>query len=316
MKKDQAWVTEQDVEETYRPGRKYIMFENKILGEKGTARLIAIINRTRKIFYRMRTALRQRQLNVRHLAEIIATGGANGTTLPNQGYPLPLPLPADQEKKWKPYFLFRGPTRGVKDISCHVSVLVNGHCPHPPHTHNEEEILMMLKGEADLHLPLYRGADGDARTRLKPGEFVFYPAGYPHTLRAASEEPANYMMFRWYTPNPKQDSKILPFGKFKIYDSLARDEGKEGFVTRTLFEGPSQWLTRLHAHTSILSPGAGYAPHVDPYDVAIIVLEGEVETLGKRFAPHSVIFHPAGQRHGMSNPGQTPAKYVVFEFER
>jgi len=27
-----------------------------------------------------------------------------------------------------------------------------------------------------------------------------------------------------------------------------------------------------------------------------------------------VIFYPAGQAHGMTNPGAAPARYVVFEF--
>ena len=181
---------------------------------------------------------------------------------------------------------------------------------------------MMLAGEADLLLPLYQGAEGQACLpdrqgwlRLKPGEFVYYPPGYPHTLQATSEAPANYLMFKWYTPNPKQNPNSLPFGKYKIYDSFSANEGREGFHTRTLFEGPSKCLTRFQCHTSILSPGAGYESHVDPYDVAIVVLEGKVETLGNHFCPYSVIFYPAGKSHGMFNPGHVPARYVVFEFQ-
>jgi len=309
MKRDQAWVTEKDVESTYRPGRRYTMFENKILGEEATARLVAFITRLQKSVWQVRNALKQGRFT-----EIFSKKDAR--ILPNQGYPLSLPLLPDEEKKWKPYFLFRGLTKGIEDFSCHVSVLVHGHCPHPPHTHKEEEILMMLSGEADLLLPLYQGADGQEHTRLKSGEFVYYPTGYPHTLRATSEAPANYLMFKWYTPNPKQNANSLPFGKYKIYDSFAGNNGKKGLQTCTVFEGSSQYLTRLQCHASILSPGTGYKPHIDAYDVAIVILEGEVETLGNCFGPHSVIFYPAGKRHGMSNPGNVPAKYVVFEFQK
>ena len=45
-----------------------------------------------------------------------------------------------------------------------------------------------------------------------------------------------------------------------------------------------------------------------------MVLEGEIETLGERVGAHSVIFYPAGEPHGMRNPGEAVAKYVVFEF--
>src|SRR5262249_44735384 len=67
-------------------------------------------------------------------------------------------------------------------------------------------------------------------------------------------------------------------------------------------------------HLSTLAPGAGYDPHCDPYDVAMILLDGELESLDQRLTPHSVIFYPAGQPHGLKNPGAIPARYLVFEF--
>ncbi len=44
----------------------------------------------------------------------------------------------------------------------------------------------------------------------------------------------------------------------------------------------------------MLQPGAGYAPHADPYDVAILMLAGRVETLGQIVEPLGVIFYSAG----------------------
>ena len=301
IKKEQAWVTEKDLEAMHRYGRKYIMFENKILGKEGTALLLGFIKELKKVLWQVRNF------------KIFSPTRAS--ILPNQGYPLSTPLPLN-EKKWKPFFIFRGRTKGIRDFSCHVSALVPGHCPHPPHTHIEEEILIMLNGEADLFLPLYQGDEGKGRLHLKPGEFVYYPPGYPHTLQTTSEVPANYLMLKWYTPNRKQASNCLPFGKYKMYDSFFRNEGKEGFHTCTVFEGPSRYLKRMQCHTSVLSPGAGYESHVDPYDVLIIILDGEVETLKNRFDPYSVIFHPAGTRHGLFNRSKVTAKYVVFEFQR
>lgn len=315
IRQDLAWVTEKNIQGIYYCGRRYTMFENKILGEWGTARLVAFINQVRKIVWRVRMAFRQGRLDVRFLAELIFSKGARASVLPNRGYPLSIPLPLDQDKKWKPNFLFRGLTKNIQDFSCHVSFLTHGHCPHPPHAHKEEEILIMLTGEAELSLPLYHGAEGQGCTTLKTGEFVYYPSEYPHTLQTTSESPANYLMFKWCAPNPKQDSKSLSFGKYKIFDSFPGNNGKPGFQAFTLLEGRSSFLARIHCHVSVLSPGASYPPHVDVYDVAIVILEGEVETLGERFAPYSVIFYPSGQRHGMLNPGKVPAKYIVFEFQ-
>ena len=49
-------------------------------------------------------------------------------------------------------------------------------------------------------------------------------------------------------------------------------------------------------------------------NIAIIVLGGEIETLGKRVGPYSVVFYKGGNRHGLSNPGKEIAQYIMFEF--
>ncbi len=316
IKKDQAWVKAQDLQEkTYRYGRRYIMLENKILGEEGAKRLIAFLNRVKRFPKLIKKSFREKRFDLNILLSLLPQAPGNAMALPNKGYPLSLPLPLDEQHPWKPYFLFDGFTKGIKDFAGHASALVSQHCPHPPHTHREEEILMMLSGEAELHLPLYQNTNGQAPLRLRPGEFVYYPPGFPHTLQTVSAQPANYLMLKWFTPNAEQVTNALSFEKYSVHDTLRAQEGTNGFNTQTLFDAPSRYLKRLHGHTSHLSPGAGYPPHADPYDVVIIVLEGEIETLGKLFGPHSVIFYPAGQRHGLINPGLVPAQYVVFEFQ-
>jgi quercetin dioxygenase-like cupin family protein len=230
-------------------------------------------------------------------------------------YPLRIPLTPDEEKGWKPYPIFRGSTADVRSLSCHASVLTHGQCPHPPHTHPEEELLLLLSGEVDLVLPARPAADGNPRSRLRPGQFVYYPAHFPHTLETVSVEPANYMMFKYYTGRTGADSP-LPFGQYQ-FDTLGDVDDSavtDGFCPRLVFAGPTAYLRNLHCHTSTLTPGAGYEPHIDAYDVAIIVLAGEIETLGERVGPHSVIFYPAGEPHGIRNPGVSVARYVVFEF--
>lgn len=77
-------------------------------------------------------------------------------------------------------------------------------------------------------------------------------------------------------------------------------------------------MRQVRAYTSPLlhapAPGAGYDAHVDAYDVAILVLSGTVEPLGRRVERNGVIFYAAGEPHGMKNIGETEATYLVFEF--
>jgi ectoine hydroxylase-related dioxygenase (phytanoyl-CoA dioxygenase family)/quercetin dioxygenase-like cupin family protein len=243
----------------------------------------------------------------------MAAGAEWGAQLTSQIYPLRIPLPPDKEKGWKPYPIFGGCTADLRHLSCHASVLTHGQSPHPPHRHKEEELLLLLAGEVDLLLPDEQAPTGDQRKRLRPGQFVYYPARFAHTLQAVSEDPANYMMLKWHTDASETDSP-LHFGHFNIFDHTEDSGGEDRLSSRLVFEGPTAYLRKLHCHTSTLTPGSGYEPHIDAYDVAIVVLEGQVETLGERVGPHGVIFYPAGEPHGMRNPGETFARYVVFEF--
>ncbi len=240
--------------------------------------------------------------------------GSPRLPLPSVIHLLHLPLPGDETKGWKSYHCFRGSTPNLNTLSCHVSVLNTEKCPHPPHTHNEEEILLLLAGEVDLILPNAPDLNKNQRMRLKPGEFAYYPSGFFHTLQTVSDDPATYLMFKWYSSPTKTDTQ-LSFLHFSIFDSLKEHGTKGGFCTRRLLEGPTACLERLQCHVSTLAPGAGYDPHIDAYDVAIIVLEGEVETLGKRVGPFGVIFYRGDEPHGIFNPSPHIAKYVVFEFQ-
>ena len=231
---------------------------------------------------------------------VVAAPLANGRMrvelqLTSRIHPLRLPLEPDEQTGWKPYGAFTGSTADLLSLSCHASVLLTGRSPHPPHTHPDEELLLLLAGEAELELP-ERGP-----TQLGPGEFVYYPTGFAHTLRTTSAEPATYLMLKWRgEPAPAEEN--LPFGRFETAGDA-----------RVLVDAPTRYLRKLQAHVTILQPGDGYEPHADSYDIAIVVLEGEVETIGGRAIPNDVIFYRAGEPHGMRNVGVGPARYVVFE---
>jgi hypothetical protein len=147
---------------------------------------------------------------------------------------------------------------------------------------------------------------------MKAGQLAYYPAHFPHTLRTVSDDPAHYLMLKWQ--GGSKAKKTVGFGRFDALAPLAAPSPEKGFRAQLLFEGATATLEKLHGHASTLPPGAGYSPHADAHDVAIVVLEGEVETLGESVTPFGVIFHPAGESHGISNPASSPARYAVFEF--
>jgi quercetin dioxygenase-like cupin family protein len=215
-------------------------------------------------------------------------------------------------KPWQPFPAFRGSTRTCADMSCHSSVLAGGHSPHPPHSHVEEEILIPLHGEVELTLPA--GADDPSPRveRVHPGTFAYYPAWQYHTIRNPGTSPVAYLMFKWRAPLTGAPA-ALGLGLHRFAGLVPAGESPP-FWTSRLFEGSTGCLGKLHCHLSVVQPGGGYEPHRDAYDVAIVTLEGTVETLGQRVEPMSVIYYGAGELHGMRNVGDAPARYLVFEF--
>jgi len=118
-------------------------------------------------------------------------------------------------------------------------------------------------------------------------------------------------MLKWTANRSKASAlatSVVSYG-----DVIAPDDAP-AFWTHPLLDRATAWLGKLHSHLTILQPGGGYAPHRDEHEVAIVLLSGTVETLGKRVTPLSVIYYSAGELHGMKNVGDEPARYLVFEF--
>ena len=146
---------------------------------------------------------------------------------------------------------------------------------------------------------------------FSPGSFIYYPAGqHPHypQQRHITDHLSNVQMARRRINrghagrNPHFPLRQRPYGKLK------------GVPGIPIVEQSTAYLGKLHAHLTIMQPDAGYTPHVDAHDVAIIVLSGQIETLDQILKPHGVIYYSAGQPHGLRNIGAEPAQYLVFEF--
>lgn len=222
-----------------------------------------------------------------------------------------LPLARDPELGWRPTGLFRGPTPILPELGCHVSVLEPGHVPHPPHAHIEEEILLVLDGAAELLIGDGPEIEAAVPHPVGPGMFAYYPAYRHHTLRNVGPGPLTYLMLKWRgAPRPVE----APLAVQLVDSALRPPKPAKARQTWLLLEGPTHFLGKLHVHFSDAAPGGGHAPHADPYDVAIVVLEGRIETEGRTVGPFGAIFYPAGSLHGLRNVGEGPARYLVVEF--
>lgn len=217
------------------------------------------------------------------------------------------PVPAG----WGSYHILQGPTPNASAMESHASVLSPGHSPHPPHAHAEEELLIILEGDAEI----LTAEDGNPRaakvTQVSAGAIAYYPAFQHHTIRNASAAPLVYLMYKWTGP-PRE--VVAPLETVIVEAGGFWAETQRPISMNLVFESPTGYLEKLHAHATVVNPGAGYPEHRDRHDVAIIVFAGEIETLGKRLGPGGSAYCAAGIPHGLKAVGNETARYLVFEF--
>jgi len=225
----------------------------------------------------------------------------------------PLRPPPHRGRKvgWDVSYLLYGCTAYLDEFSSHASCLHPGVSPHRPHRHDHEELIFVLDGLVDVIL----GRIGLSSRRLSAGEFVFLPSRYFHTLKNRTDRPVTYLIFKWRSQETRPGNDESPeFGLFRREAGWSNHVQGSGFQTVGIMNRPSRHLRKIQIHASRLQPGGGYEPHADAYDVALVVLSGQVESLGQTGNPHDVCFYAAGEMHGIRNTGSDVAEYLVIEF--
>jgi (S)-ureidoglycine aminohydrolase len=85
---------------------------------------------------------------------------------------------------------FNRPTSQLEKFEMHTTALNPGFDSHAPHTHKEEEIILLLKGNVEMYIAgnLYKAA---------PGDIIFLSSGVSHALKNTGSEQCEYFAFQW-----------------------------------------------------------------------------------------------------------------------
>jgi XRE family transcriptional regulator, regulator of sulfur utilization len=89
--------------------------------------------------------------------------------------------------------LVRQPTATLDELEMHVTTLNPGLASHPPHTHPNEELVIVRDGTVEV-------LNGGTWKRLGPGSVIFNASNSPHALRNVGATPATYHVINWKTP--------------------------------------------------------------------------------------------------------------------
>ncbi len=82
------------------------------------------------------------------------------------------------------------PTATLKELEMHMTTLKEGMTSHPPHTHFDEEIIVVLKGEVEEMI-------NGSPYHLSTGSVIFLSSMDPHGIRNAGKGQCEYYAIRW-----------------------------------------------------------------------------------------------------------------------
>ena len=99
-------------------------------------------------------------------------------------------LPMAKTEKGGRRDFFNRPTSQLLKFEMHTTALNPGLDSHAQHTHKEEEIILLLRGNVTMHI-------GSDFHKVAPGDVVFLPAQIPHALKNTGNEQCEYFAFQW-----------------------------------------------------------------------------------------------------------------------
>ena len=209
--------------------------------------------------FRFRSDLRPPVIAVSGDADILVNhvvpppaASPDDTVLDKFGTTYALPLEKSACEAWKPFVQFRGPTRSLAIQGCHISLLDPAEMPHPLHNHIEEELIIMIDGEAELWVSDVADDPAPQIYPVSVGQFAYYPAWKYHTIRNISDRPITYLMFKWVGRNERMDDGLGA----TVFDFRRIAPPPISSASRRICYSspPTRYLKKLHCHVTQLAP--------------------------------------------------------------
>jgi len=94
----------------------------------------------------------------------------------------------------------RQPTRTLDELEMHITTLNPHTASHPPHTHPNEEMVIVREGTLQAHV-------NGREVVVGPGSVLFFASMQPHAVQNIGDVPATYFVINWASPG-SQTKKI------------------------------------------------------------------------------------------------------------
>jgi (S)-ureidoglycine aminohydrolase len=196
----------------------------------------------------------------------------------------------------------------------HTSTLEPGKAPHPPHVHDDQEELMIVK-EGQVKITI----KGISKI-LGPGSIAFAMPGDEHGIENAGNTQATYYVLKYKGKLPMNPERTKQAGGSFMLDwnDLKTNNTGKGY-RRDFFNRATSQLAQFEMHTTALNAdSASHAPHTHVQEEIILILRGNVTMhIGDNFYPASpgdVVFLPSRIPHALLNTGKEQCEYFAFQW--
>jgi quercetin dioxygenase-like cupin family protein len=86
----------------------------------------------------------------------------------------------------------RQPTRTLAELEMHITTLKPRTSSHAPHTHANEELVIVKEGTLQAHV-------NGQEIVVGPGSVLFFASNQPHAVQNIGDTPATYHVINWKT---------------------------------------------------------------------------------------------------------------------
>jgi quercetin dioxygenase-like cupin family protein len=87
----------------------------------------------------------------------------------------------------------RQPTRTLDELEMHITTLDAHTASHPPHTHPNEEMVIVKEGTLQAHV-------NGKEIVVPAGGVLFFASMQPHAVQNVGDTPATYYVLNWASP--------------------------------------------------------------------------------------------------------------------
>jgi (S)-ureidoglycine aminohydrolase len=210
--------------------------------------------------------------------------------------------------------ILEGKTFALNHFEVHATTLEPGKAPHPPHTHKDQDELVIVK-EGQVTITI----NGISKT-VGPGSIALIMPGDAHGIENAGNTQAAYYILKYGGKLPMDTARAKQAGGSLVlnFNDLKTSNTAKGY-RRDYFNRATSQVPQFEMHTTALNVGeVSHAPHTHVQEEVILVLRGNVEmqigeTLRKG-TTGDLYFVSSNVPHNLKNIGNEQCEYFAFQW--